>query len=527
MHYAVSKHRMITFLVISMALLLPRGIKAQSESVSNPALYELCLIQNWETSSTQRWLKAMSKKERMTLYGVLPFSSQVKHCLFTKKPASTGVCDKAIAMFDDFRQRVPLENAKPLKELTEEDENKLWAAFSGSNCKIDDRSESPDPWVPKDVQPDASITKLLELAKNGDIKAQMAAHSLYLAGVEIPGSEAKANYWLSRAASAGNADAQYLLGWKYSIGQIAPVNFPEAIRLLTQAANQGHSGGMTELARIYREPAESDIAYAPKKYWNMKKAMELYLKAANLGDPNAIMLLARIYGQIGPVPLDLKKSLFWREKSAQNNSAYSMRILSELYQVGKGTPRDAKVAQQWRRRADALGENGAGLYLIDYFAWGDPPADTSAISKIQLKHANAGDIDAQLAIASRYSTGNGLTKDEGIALSWWKRAAATGDPIGQRMLGKRLINSEQAHSLDANSPGIGWLQKAVAQGDMAAQVELAYWNLHGRAGNNNKQAQRRNLMEAIRLMQEAAERGYNPEDSFDRVEKWKNELVQE
>lgn len=516
---------MTRYLVIPAALLLPFSSNAQVAFVADLMLSQLCTIQNWDTSNMQRWLIAMPKQERMQLFSSVRFSPKAKRCLMEKKPAPIALCDKVVANLVDFRQRAPVGGGSPFQELGEGEQETLWEDFNKSACKLDDPDSSLDTWVPKDLLPTPATTKLLESAERGDVGAQMAAHDLYMLGNDVPTNPERANYWLKRAADLGNVEAQYLLGRKYSLGQTpGGVDFAKAIHFLTQAANQGRREAMTLLASIYEQPIKDGIGFAPSKFQNMKKSLDWYVKAANLGSTNAAFALGRIYAADDPVPLDLAKSLFWYEKSAEGLDADAMLKVGEFYQMGKGTTKNPKVAQQWRRKADALGVNGHTLYLIHYFPWGDAPAKPTAIAKTQLKHAEAGDVDAQLAIAARYTYGEGVKKDEKLAIAWWSRAAATNDPIAQRMLGKYLIDDEKPHSQDPGSPGIISLQKAAAQGDMEAQVALAYWNVNGQGRTDRKPLPRQNLLGAIRLMEEAARRGYQPADTMERVEKWRSLL---
>jgi TPR repeat protein len=513
------------YLLILATLLLPLGATAQVAFVADLMLSQLCAIQNWDTPNMQRWLMAMSKQERMQLFSSVRFSSAAKRCLMEKKPAPVALCDKVIANFVDFRQRVPVGGGTPFQELAATEQDKLWEGFNESTCQLNDLNSSQDTWVPKDLLPAPATTKLLERAERGDVRAQMAAHDLYMMGNDVPKNPERANYWLKRAADLGNVESQYLLGRKYTMGQTpSGVDFAQAVHFLTKAANQGNREAMTLLAGIYEQPFKDGIGFAPPQFQNMKKSLDLYVKAAKLGSPDAAFALGRIYAAGDPVPIDLTKSLFWYEKSAEGLDANAMLKVSELYQMEKGSMNNPKVAQQWRRKADALGVNGHALHLIHYFPWGDAPAKPAAIAAIQLKHAEAGDVDAQLAIAARYAHGEGVKQDDKLAIAWWKRAAATNDPIAQRMLGKYLIDEKKPHGQDPGSPGITWLQKAAAQGDMEAQVTLAYWNVNGQGRADRKPLPRQSLLEAVRLMEEAARRGYSPADTMERAEKWRSLL---
>jgi TPR repeat protein len=76
--------------------------------------------------------------------------------------------------------------------------------------------------------------------------------------------------------------------------------------------------------------------------------------------------------------------------------------------------------------------------------------------------ADAGDIEAQVALAGLYLTGSGTRADAAQAFAWYRRAAEAGDPVAQLNLG------------DFYSRGVGtardpvaayvWLSLSAAQG---------------------------------------------------------------
>lgn len=531
MNISVPRFAIACRIAVATFLLLPLGASAQVGFAADLYVSQLCLAQNWDTAFIQERLKGVPKQVRMQLFGSLSMPSSEKRCLMTKKPAPVELCNKAIASFFEFQAKVPVGGGAPFQALNASEQDQMWNAFGKSTCMPGKRGVMPksaDNWVPNDLLPDAHTVQLLARAERGDSQAQMAAHELYVNGADVPVDESRAIFWLTRAADGGSADAQHLLGRKFMIGKTDDgVDFNKSIHYLKKAAQQGHPKAMMWLREIHEQPFREGYGTAPEKFWDMKQAIDWYMKAANLGQSYAALALGRIYAANDPVPADFAKAAFWYKKSAQLDNVYAMLKLSELYETGKGGTRDAKAAQIWRRRADALGENGHALHLIEYFPWGTPPKQESAMAAIQLSHARAGDIDAQLAIASRYARGDGVKKSEQLSMEWWRRAATAGDPIGQRMLGKYLIDDAQARAATADSLGIQWLQKAAAQGDMEAQVSLAYWHINGGGGADRKEKRRGHALEAIRLMEEAARHGYKPDDTQDRVHKWKSSLLEE
>ena len=504
--------------LVAIPLLFPVAAKAQINLNFGTLFFAVCMAQNWNTPTMQSRLKEIPRQERIKLYGSLEFSSEQKRCLMQKKAVPVALCDKVVAQFAGFQKNNVVDSAVPPPALTSEEENTLFKVIENNRCRLDDDSHAAQDWLPEDLKPSAVNLELLACAKKGEKAAQLEAVALYTNGKDVPPNVERADYWLSQAAINGDANSQLRLGWKYWEGKEPHrINFKQAIHFLTLAANQGNRDAMASLAQIYRED-EPDYGET-KQRKNMAQAMGWFIKAANLGDPDAATALARIHETGDQVPVDDAKAFSWYQKSAENLSATSMLKLSELYQAGKGTAKNVETAQQWRRKADALNVNGTTLYLVQYFPWGEMPHGAADVARIQLAHATAGDVDAQLAIARRYFDGEGVKKDGMIATMWWRKAAMAGDAIGQRMLGKSLMYGWDPAKTESDDAGLPWIEKAASQGDTEAQVVLAYRNADGGAARNSEE-RKRNVLDAVRLMRQAAERGYNPEDTRERADKW-------
>lgn len=78
-------------------------------------------------------------------------------------------------------------------------------------------------------------------------------------------------------------------------------------------------------------------------------------------------------------------------------------------------------ADEEARFAEALAAYDAGDYQTSLEAWGPM--------------AEAGDAEAQLALAGLYLDGLGVPADPAEAVRWYRLAAAAGDPVAQLNLG--------------------------------------------------------------------------------------------
>jgi TPR repeat protein len=93
--------------------------------------------------------------------------------------------------------------------------------------------------------------------------------------------------------------------------------------------------------------------------------------------------------------------------------------------------------------------------------------------------AEQGDTRSQYILGLMYMGGRGVTKDNALAVEWFRKAADKGDPFGQNSLGRMYeygmgVAQDYAAALD-------WYRKSIAQGNAGAQISLgfAYANGHG------------------------------------------------
>ncbi len=107
---------------------------------------------------------------------------------------------------------------------------------------------------------------------------------------------------LRNKAESGSCVAQSVLGMCYLSGIDVEVNYQEAFRLLSAAANQGASRAVVNLARMYAE------GLGVRK--DVKEAMRLY-KSVSSSEFLALIALARIYSRGVEVPVDSAEALRW------------------------------------------------------------------------------------------------------------------------------------------------------------------------------------------------------------------------
>ncbi len=132
-----------------------------------------------------------------------------------------------------------------------------------------------------------------------------------------------------------------------------------------------------------------------------------------------------------------------------------------------------------------LGWTGAGSTLADMEAGiaaykrGDYVAAWAAWRPL----ASDGDAEAQYYLGHLYAKGEGITRDLGQAVHWFRAAAEQGEPYGQFALGYVY-----EHGLGA-APDLAaaarWYRAAAAQGNLAARNNLGLMYEQGRGVARN------------------------------------------
>jgi TPR repeat protein len=161
-------------------------------------------------------------------------------------------------------------------------------------------------------------------ADNGSVKAVFRLGIMYWLGTpDIPKNEAEGRRYLSIAAAGGDQEAARYLGSASSAGA------SQADVLIT-----------ADRAMAEGKPAE---------------AVRLLTEAANNGVARAQARLAWYYETGRGVERNLEKAAFWFERAAQGGNGEAMYALSVMFATGAGQTRDPVVAENWLRKSATAG----------------------------------------------------------------------------------------------------------------------------------------------------------------------------
>jgi hypothetical protein len=200
-------------------------------------------------------------------------------------------------------------------------------------------------------------------AEDGRVEAMLQAARLLRDGAPRGGlaaEPARAERWLTRAASRGETRAQYELG-----ELLRETDPPRAAGWLQQAAARGFAAAQERLGQLYLEGR--GVPEDPER-------ARMWLKeAAKQGDLGAQVRLAWLYDTGGGLAPEPEEALRWYLRAARRDEPTAQLNLGLLYQRGRGTERDLASAAYWLERAAEQGDDDASRALAWLLATADDP----------------------------------------------------------------------------------------------------------------------------------------------------------
>ena len=155
----------------------------------------------------------------------------------------------------------------------------------------------------------------------------------------VPGPVTNGGATLQSRAEAGDASAEYALGWKYEFGDGAPQDYSQAAVWLRKAAEQGLANAQFSLGTLYDNGKGVPQDYAQAAVW--------FRKAAEQGDAAAQYLLGLLYLNGHGLPQDNAQAIVWFRKAAEQGLAEAQYFLGYVLLGGTGVPKDYAESYFW------------------------------------------------------------------------------------------------------------------------------------------------------------------------------------
>jgi localization factor PodJL len=153
---------------------------------------------------------------------------------------------------------------------------------------------------------------------------------------------------VAQLANAGNPAALTILGLRALDGTGQPVNLPEAVKFLTQAAEKGQAVAQYRLGTLYERG--QGVAADPVK------AAHWYELSATQGNRKAMHNLAVSYASGAGGKKNMVEAARWFTKAASLGLADSQFNLAVLYERGDGVPQSLLDAYKWYSIAATTGD---------------------------------------------------------------------------------------------------------------------------------------------------------------------------
>ena len=262
--------------------------------------------------------------------------------------------------------------------------------------------------------------------------------------------------YLARAARAGNADAEFLIGRAYLEGAGVPPSRPEGVRWLEKAAQQDYVEAQGLLATLCLN------GMGPEQ-----------TAAGVSGSPGLFS------GQttLGP---DFETALIWARRAAEGGSAEAQAMMGFILGSGPDHMRDQSASDEWyRRSAEAAGPQGQLGYALVLARLGtnDPAQQEKLIGHLRAA-SDTGLATAQYLLGMMHDRGVGVPLDEPEAAKLYSQAAAKGHVSAQARWGFALMHGIGV----APNPteGESWLRRAALAGDPEAAAMVG--DLYAKGG---------------------------------------------
>lgn len=159
-------------------------------------------------------------------------------------------------------------------------------------------------------------------------------------------------------------------------------------------------------------------------------------------------------------------------QAAESGHLPSIARLGELYLSGLARP-DTASASVVAQLADPKAGSSVFQQLFPDGLSVEPDAVLAA--RWNVAGALAGDPGSQSRLGHQYAAGLGVPQNLLLARKWFRRGANGGHPLGA--LGMGLLTLDHYGRAPRHYDPIPWLEVAVAQGDVSAQLALALYVL--------------------------------------------------
>lgn len=210
-----------------------------------------------------------------------------------------------------------------------------------------------------------------------------------------------------------NYEASHIIGRRYHEGIGVDIDLEEAVYYYEMGQENNYSKSLTNLGNMYRGGE-----YFPA---NIIKAIKLYCQAIENGSINSLYNLAQVFLYEENV-LDLEEGIRLLNEAISKGSEASVLELADCYLTGYGVKKDyfkaIEIYQTIPKNEVALNNLGNIFYNEEGMA-----QDLEKSFDFYKKSADLGYVHGQKNTAECYEFGEGVEKNNKLALKYYKLAA--------------------------------------------------------------------------------------------------------
>jgi len=236
-------------------------------------------------------------------------------------------------------------------------------------------------------------------------------------------------------------------------------NYTKASSLAKSAYNAGSMDGAVLLGHMNRKGELGAADYAQARQW--------YEKAAALSHPDALMALADM-GLNAQGGLSKTDAAGFLSRAADRGRTEAMLVLSDLYMMGEGVPKDQARAREYLTRAADNFDVSANKKLGDSYLASDPQ---KALGYYEIA-ADSGDIEAAYIAGVMYAENFDIRPNSTRSAQLLRQAALGGHPAAQADYGLLVYQGYGAKK--SNEDAAQWFQKSAKGGDSEGQFLYAF-----------------------------------------------------
>lgn len=231
-------------------------------------------------------------------------------------------------------------------------------------------------------------------------------------------------YELKQLANAGDADAQWYLGWHYLAGEGVEKNEKIAFNLFMKSAQQGNEDGEYYVGQCYFEgivvEQDATIAY------------DWFRKSAEKGHDMSLFMLGVCYENGIGTDRDDKQAFRHYWDSANKGYVLAQYRMGTIYLRGElGVEQNTEFAYEWLLKAAEQGFRDAS-FLVGYIHY-----DNHEYNKAFYWFSDAAEQDSKQGLfylGRCYESGLGVLASDEAAFACYKKSAELGFPLAKSQL---------------------------------------------------------------------------------------------